>query len=100
MGKTAAERIAEKAFKQVEADKAMSEHEAAQAAFDKNRERLKAEPLARESAVKDASKRGDEIPRKTSTRICWTREDDEKLLSMIAVGRSITYAATQLNRTA
>ena len=46
-GKTAAERMAEKAFKQVEADKALSEHQAAQIAFHKNRERLKAERLAR-----------------------------------------------------
>jgi hypothetical protein len=45
---TPAERAARKAFKQVEAEKAMTEHEKAQKAFDANRERLKAERLARE----------------------------------------------------
>jgi hypothetical protein len=47
---TTAERNARKAFRQVDADKAMSEHEKAQRAFHKNRERLKAERLAREAA--------------------------------------------------
>ena len=45
-----AERDARKAFRQVEAEKAMTEHEIAQKAFSKNRERLKAERLAREAA--------------------------------------------------
>jgi hypothetical protein len=44
-----AEREARKAFRQVEAEKAMSEYEIAKA-FSKNRERLKAERLAREAA--------------------------------------------------
>ena len=47
---TKAEREALKAFRQVEAEKAMSEYEIAQEAFSKNRERLKAERLAREAA--------------------------------------------------
>jgi hypothetical protein len=47
---TKAEREARKAFRQVDAEKAMSEHEKAQRAFHKNRERLKAERLAREAA--------------------------------------------------
>jgi len=46
---TKAEREARKAFRQVEAEKAMSEYEIAQEAFSKNRERLKAERLAREA---------------------------------------------------
>jgi hypothetical protein len=46
---TTAEREARKAFRQVDADKAMTEHEIAQKAFS-NRERLKAERLAREAA--------------------------------------------------
>jgi hypothetical protein len=46
---TKAERDARKAFRQVDAEKAMSEHDVAQKAFSKNRERLKAERLAREA---------------------------------------------------
>ena len=47
---TNAEREARKAFRQVDAEKAMTEYEIAQKAFHKNRERLKAERLAREAA--------------------------------------------------
>ena len=45
-----AERDARKAFRQVDAEKAMTEHEIAQKVFSANRERLKAERLAREAA--------------------------------------------------
>src|SRR5271154_7291461 len=45
---TKAEREARKAFRQVDAEKAMTEHEIAQKAFSTNRERLKAERLMRE----------------------------------------------------
>jgi hypothetical protein len=45
-----AEREARKAFRQVDAEKAMTEHETAQKAFSNHRERLKAERLAREAA--------------------------------------------------
>jgi hypothetical protein len=44
-----AERDARKAFRQVDAEKAMTEHEIAQKAFFANRERLRAERLAREA---------------------------------------------------
>ena len=47
---TKAERAARKAFRQADAGKAMTEHEIAQEAFSANRERLKAERLAREAA--------------------------------------------------
>jgi hypothetical protein len=47
---TKAERDARKAFRQVDAETAMTEHEIAQKAFPTNRERLKAERLAREAA--------------------------------------------------
>jgi hypothetical protein len=47
---TKAERDARKAFRQVDAEKAMTEHEIAQKTFSANRERLKAERLAREAA--------------------------------------------------
>ena len=47
---TKAERDARKAFRQVDAIKAMTEHEIAQKAFSNNRERLKAERLTREAA--------------------------------------------------
>jgi hypothetical protein len=46
---TKAEREARKAFRQVEAKKAISEQDLAQKAFYKNKERLKAERLAREA---------------------------------------------------
>jgi hypothetical protein len=46
---TKAERAARKAFRQVDAEKAMTEHEIAQKAFSANRERLKAERLTREA---------------------------------------------------
>jgi hypothetical protein len=46
---TPAEREARKAFRQVDAQKAMTEHEIAEKAFYNNRNRLKAERLAREA---------------------------------------------------
>ena len=51
---TQAEREARKAFEAQKTEKALSDYEAAQRAFHANRERLKAERLAREAA---ASKR-------------------------------------------
>ena len=47
---TKAERAARKAFRQVDAEKAMTEHEIAQKAFSANWERLKAERLKGEAA--------------------------------------------------
>ena len=47
---TKAEREARKAFRKVDAKKAMTDHEIAQKAFSANRERLKAERLKREAA--------------------------------------------------
>ncbi|WP_440641411.1 hypothetical protein ACSHT2_09990 [Bradyrhizobium sp. PUT101] len=46
-----AEREARKAFRQVDAEKALSEHALAEKAFAQNRERLRAERLAREAAA-------------------------------------------------
>jgi hypothetical protein len=46
---TKAEREARKAFREVDAKKAISDHDLAQKAFYKNKERLKAERLAREA---------------------------------------------------
>lgn len=51
-----AEREARKAFRQVDAAAAMTEHELAQAAFAKNHQRLKAERLAREAAAPPVEK--------------------------------------------
>ena len=45
-----AEREARKAFRQVDAEAAMTEHETTEKAFSNNRERLRAERLAREAA--------------------------------------------------
>jgi len=53
---TKAEREARKVFRQVDAEKAMTEQEIAQKVFTKNRERLKAERLAREAAELKAKK--------------------------------------------
>ena len=53
---TKAERDARKAFRHVDAQKAITEHEIAQKAFSNNRERLKAERLAREAAGPPPSK--------------------------------------------
>jgi hypothetical protein len=47
---TKAEREARKAFREADAEKAVTEYETAQRAFHANRERLKAERLAREAA--------------------------------------------------
>ena len=47
---TKAERQARKAFRQIDAKKALTENEIAQKAFSANRERLKAERLARAAA--------------------------------------------------
>ena len=51
-----AEREARKAFRQVDAEKAMTEHEIAQKALSNNRERLKAERLEREAAMPPSTK--------------------------------------------
>ena len=53
---TNAEREARRAFRQLDAATALSEHELAQVAFSKNRERLKAERLAREAAAPPPTK--------------------------------------------
>ncbi len=50
------EREARKAFRQVDAATAMTEHDIAQKAFSKNRERLKAERLEREAATPPPAK--------------------------------------------
>ena len=48
---TKAERDAQKVFRQDDAKAAMTEHETAEKAFSNNRERLKAERLAREASA-------------------------------------------------
>jgi len=53
---SSAEREARKAFREVGAKTAMSDHEIAQSAFLQNRERLKAERLAREAAATPSAK--------------------------------------------
>lgn len=53
-----AEREARKAFRQAEAVKALSEHDKEQKAFHQNRERLKAERLAREAQTEAAGEQG------------------------------------------
>jgi hypothetical protein len=52
---SSAEREARKAFREVGAKTAVSDHEIAQTAFSQNRERLKAERLAREAAAPPAT---------------------------------------------
>lgn len=53
---SAAEREARKVFRDADAKAAVSEYERAQQAFHANRERLKAERLARETATKQKPK--------------------------------------------
>jgi hypothetical protein len=53
---TKALRDAHKAFRQVDAEKAVTEHEIVQKAFSANRERLKAERLTREAELKAKGK--------------------------------------------
>jgi hypothetical protein len=53
---TKAVRDANKAFRQLDAEKAVTEHEISQKAFSANRERLKAERLAREVELKAKGK--------------------------------------------
>ena len=53
---SSAEREARKAFREVSAKTAMSDHEIAQTAFSQNRERLKAERLAREAGATPLAK--------------------------------------------
>ncbi|WFU45406.1 hypothetical protein QA640_46085 (plasmid) [Bradyrhizobium sp. CB82] len=55
---TAAEREAHKAFKMVKPKEAMSDYAKAQKAFHDNRERLKAERLAREAEAANRTKAG------------------------------------------
>jgi hypothetical protein len=57
---TSAEREARKVFRAVEAEKALTDYEKAQKAFHENRERLKAERLAREekAAAHSSSEKG------------------------------------------
>lgn len=62
---TPAQRAARKAFRQVEATKAMTEHEKAQKAFDANRERLKAERLEREAHGSEKENAAGKHPRKS-----------------------------------
>lgn len=52
---TKAERDARKAFHQVDAKAAMTEHDRAEKAFSENRERLKTERLAREASAEPAA---------------------------------------------
>ena len=54
--RSAAEREAEKAFKKVDTKTAVSDKGREQKAFDENRERLKAERLAREALLKTKAK--------------------------------------------
>ncbi|WFU69299.1 hypothetical protein [Bradyrhizobium sp. CB2312] len=53
---TAAEREARKVFRDTSAKVPVSEHESVQQAFHANRERLKAERMAREAAAKQKPK--------------------------------------------
>ena len=59
---TPAEREARKAFREADASKAITEHEAAQKAFSENRERLRAERLSREAAAGPMLRPAPELP--------------------------------------
>ncbi|WP_456754617.1 MULTISPECIES: hypothetical protein [unclassified Bradyrhizobium] len=55
---TGAEREARKVFRQAEAKEALTDYAKAQKAFHENRERLKAERLAREAEAANRAKAG------------------------------------------
>jgi hypothetical protein len=61
---TKAERDARKAFRKADAEKAITEHEIEQKAFSANRERLKAERLAREAAGPSVAAKKTKIKKK------------------------------------
>jgi hypothetical protein len=65
---TAAQREAHKAFKEADAKVAMSEYERTQQAFHANRERLKAERLAREGLAQDLPQREERRRKSASVR--------------------------------
>jgi hypothetical protein len=67
---TAAQREAQKAFREADAKTAMSEYERDKKAFHANRERLRAERLAREAAATDnAATKPKRKPQKTPPSI-------------------------------
>ena len=80
-----AEREARKAFRQVDAEKAMTEHEIAQNAFSKNRELLKAERLERESAAPPLTKIKPKAKKMTSVPAPWSTADDGLLMDLARV---------------
>jgi hypothetical protein len=61
---TPAEKAAQRAFRDLDASNAITEHENEQQAFHKNRERLKAERLAREATAPPAAARKAKTKRK------------------------------------
>jgi hypothetical protein len=104
-----AARQARKAFRQVDAAKAMTEHQIAEKAFSKNRGRLKAERRARETAANlatcqtERTKNGTSEGKREMTRPTffaprrWTVEDD-KMKSLAARGLSVRRVAILMNR--
>ena len=96
-----AEREARKAFRQVDAQKAMTEHEIAQKAFSKNRERLKAERLEREAAAPPPTKatQGEEMTAPSPVKRRWTSEEEQKLDELLDAGKEAAEIAVELNRT-
>jgi DNA-binding NarL/FixJ family response regulator len=62
-------------------------------AFQENHKRLKAERIAREAGLKAKGKWRRKMP-----RIRWTLEEDERLLNLIAAGKSWTLISGMLKR--
>ena len=97
-----AEREARKAFRQVDAEKAITEHEIAQEAFSKNRERLKAERLEREAAAPPPPKVQPKANKMTAPSPAirrWSSEEEQRLDELLDAGKEAAEIAVKLNRT-
>jgi hypothetical protein len=96
---TSAEREARRAFRQVDAAKAMTEHAIEQKAFANNRERLKAERLAREATDAETKAQGEEQmtgPRPAGRP--WLLTDDDMLRKLLASGIHKRLIAQKMKR--
>jgi DNA-binding NarL/FixJ family response regulator len=87
------ERVAVKIARAIAANEAVREHLAAQTAFQKNYERLRAERIFREASHK---KKSDDAVESGLNR--WTERDENTLRSMIAQRASVKDIAAAVNR--
>ena len=96
---TPAERAVRNVAQQVEAEKAMSDHERGQKAFYENRARLKAERLAREAPESRAEDESKMKPGSRPNGRPWTPEEDAQLLALLNSKMDRPLIARKLKRT-